>query len=40
MTHNANGRYLVRDSVEADTGHMGKCNGFKEEALSGFGAIL
>lgn len=31
---------LCHDTGEAGTGCMGKCNGFKEDAPSGFGAIL
>lgn len=40
MGRTAEGRPLVCDTVEADAGGMGKCNGFKEEAPSEFGAIL
>lgn len=34
-----NGRHLVHDTTEADTGCVGNCNGFKE-APSECGAIL
>ena len=36
---NTDGRQLVHDTMEPDTGCVGKCNGFKE-APSGCGATL
>ena len=40
VTRNADGRHLDYGTGEADSVCVGKCNGFKEEAPSEFGAVM